>query len=63
MKITVKLSPAEAQQVLGKALAAAIGGDRKYNVEEVSWSSYGSTVEIELSDDPIKLDEPSDAAA
>lgn len=62
MKIIVRLSREEAQRVLGEAINSLMGGSR-YQIEEVSWSSYGSSVEIELSDDPVKLDGPSDAAA
>ncbi len=52
MKITVRLSRPEAQRILGVALSTLLAPAGRYTVEEVSWSSYGSMVEIELSDEP-----------
>lgn len=57
MKITIKLRREEAQRILGESLAALLGGSRAYKIEEVTWSSYGSTVEIELSDEAAEAEE------
>ncbi len=53
MKITVKLSKHEAQKILGDAFAREFNASAaRYRIESVEWTSYGSTVEIELTDEP-----------
>ncbi len=57
MKLILKMRRGEAQRILGAALSTLLAPAGRYTVEEASWSSYGSMVEIELSDE-APADEP-----
>ena len=62
MKISITLNKAEAQKILGDAIAREWGGAAgRCTVDSVEWRAYGDTVEIELIDDPHAAKSPSAA--
>lgn len=56
MKIKIQLERKEAKDIIGEAILKSVFGQiGNFRVSEVEWSTYGTRIEVEITDEPEEV--------